>query len=1231
MKTFTLDRIEVPPFGSGQALLQFKILGYSSGSRAYIRCIAGKGFDVQADRLYPFDGYLTLFENGFTFTRLGPQSKGGGERFTVKDGYNYLLKQNRKGYGVYLVVNAGGRKDDQITRCPALFYECDGISKDEQWNRLDNLPFRPSLVIDTRNSLHNYYRTTEQEVEGWRRLEQRLIQHFNSDPSIHNEARLMRMAGFYHQKKGLEPYPIAIQRATDAIYHRSQFEELLPPWDQSRWSEVRERETPEELKRRLEAAKIRREQWFNSQEVFPLEICLSRDDRALISGGTLIGQRNRLGFKLASNLIGTADWLDCAGYRAHGEPRLLFEEYCDRCSPAINHREREQIWKSAQGRNPTPSLSDEALENCIKAWQWHQLPESEKLQRIGSHAEPDPSAYQQYLEWEAEQERINQAISTERKTEIWLDWLKRQIKKIKSPKGFGHCIKEEIKLPKIIHWKEGDPVPTPEDLAGKPLPKFVYQVGQRLKLWTALINAGWNVLDSSFMGSGKSHDAGLLSPDENSQTHIWYLDTNHRNVSTETVANNYFDLPPRHDGIYRDGDGKLKLAKTPDQKASAQIKSNCHLADLFNQLSEKGYDPNQLSFDDRMNVNPICAQCPFHKWKVEGEHDQKIAKCAAERGDGYGYRYERAVALSQRQIRGDIKSLPTPYFKENEVVSHTWDYSQDLLIIEEASQHLEPTLTLTTDWAKLLVQIDDLTDVINSPESDNSLLASLEKFKAAIKPLLTGEVKQNRYGLNHQEILKHLPPPPNNLAKLIAVAQAAITDLNSLIVEPDSVRSPGGKWNQLAKSVRSIFRQQAREQTEKNIDQLPPNALIHLLRAWKGERVAIRLNFDKLSITTPNRRPNEIFNAAKSVVFLDATAPKNLVALKGGLDPDTMIEVAVDCSNPLANLTVYNVNLKGIKTNNWSDGAKHRVKSVLNALRERHGYSPALTLPVDCQDADIPIIGIKRYGKDFSFSGWYFNHNRSSNAFAGEEVLVAVGSPFPNLGAIQDEYLCLNGSLNGFEEFYEQLVTGEIIQLSGRQRCQRYPDLGFTLYLIGTDHDYRYLRQYGAAVIELDAFELCPEAGTETQLTRFQLIQAIKQLTDSNIRKLTQKAVAFVLGCTQQNVSKTLRQMGVSLTQLREYITTRLKNTTAPRESPNRTGCMTDWLYTDPWMRSNLGLDPITDATEAVKVIKDFGWQAFREVLLEVNPPPWAAKVIGVLTSLLVDDEFFVEQPPPTG
>ena len=104
----------------------------------------------------------------------------------------------------------------------------------------------------------------------------------------------------------------------------------------------------------------------------PLYQCLTKDDRDLIDHAVGEGSRDDNGAKLARNLIGTAARLNHLGYRFVGEARQLFDDYCARCCPTLSARDAERIWQSAEKSNPSATLTDEALLNCIKAWRRHQ-------------------------------------------------------------------------------------------------------------------------------------------------------------------------------------------------------------------------------------------------------------------------------------------------------------------------------------------------------------------------------------------------------------------------------------------------------------------------------------------------------------------------------------------------------------------------------------------------------------------------------------------------------------------------------------------------------------------------------------------------------------------------------------------------------------------------------------------------------------------------------------------
>lgn len=100
----------------------------------------------------------------------------------------------------------------------------------------------------------------------------------------------------------------------------------------------------------------------------PLTICLTKSDRALLKYGELEGNRNNVGYKLARNLLGTADLLTRHRIIYHPDPHQLFERYCDRCTPPLDDAEAETIWQSA---SKTPAFASRTLDSIlVSVGQW---------------------------------------------------------------------------------------------------------------------------------------------------------------------------------------------------------------------------------------------------------------------------------------------------------------------------------------------------------------------------------------------------------------------------------------------------------------------------------------------------------------------------------------------------------------------------------------------------------------------------------------------------------------------------------------------------------------------------------------------------------------------------------------------------------------------------------------------------------------------------------------------
>lgn len=66
---------------------------------------------------------------------------------------------------------------------------------------ISKFPLEPSIIVQTKKSLHVYFLIKNGKVEKFRGIQKKLAKHFNGDGSCINESRVMRVPGFYHCKE----------------------------------------------------------------------------------------------------------------------------------------------------------------------------------------------------------------------------------------------------------------------------------------------------------------------------------------------------------------------------------------------------------------------------------------------------------------------------------------------------------------------------------------------------------------------------------------------------------------------------------------------------------------------------------------------------------------------------------------------------------------------------------------------------------------------------------------------------------------------------------------------------------------------------------------------------------------------------------------------------------------------------------------------------------------------
>ena len=155
------------------------------------------------DFLYPFGeehSFQTFCDKGKN-KRIIKQLHG-----TIDQHIDELTELNKKGAGVYFTVNQTnleGRTTKHITKVRAVFCDFDGTPMPDKFD----VP--PHFIINTSpNKYHVYWLVDDMPKETFTLYQQALASKFGSDRAVKDLPRIMRVAGFWHNKK--KPYPVKI-------------------------------------------------------------------------------------------------------------------------------------------------------------------------------------------------------------------------------------------------------------------------------------------------------------------------------------------------------------------------------------------------------------------------------------------------------------------------------------------------------------------------------------------------------------------------------------------------------------------------------------------------------------------------------------------------------------------------------------------------------------------------------------------------------------------------------------------------------------------------------------------------------------------------------------------------------------------------------------------------------------------------------------------------------------
>jgi hypothetical protein len=605
------------------------------------------------------------------------------------------------------------------------------------------------------------------------------------------------------------------------------------------------------------------------------------------------------------------------------------------------------------------------------------------------------------------------------------------------------------------------PLPLPTNRETK-----IYDRSDRLSLWSS----SKYILDTSPTGSGKSYDAGLLTPDMLGVSDIFYITNDPRNVTTSTLKE-WPILEGRHAGLYRNELGELRTRKRKDSLDRYQEKSlraNCARPYTHAALANQNIG---------IESSTICKGCQF------------LELCRSGKGD-YDYLQKRAIALQSKRLIAHPSSLPNPksYDPEN-----GFDYSHTALIFEESELSFNTT-------KKVTVREKDITDTIASlAENDTDLFLRLKPLLIEIKKLLS-EKQSNRYGIDGKTLREKLLGLIPSDIDLIKLKEALTPDLSFL----DPISEMGESIADMPASVRKAFAEKDSNLAEKAENQALKQWIPEFINALQGKGY-LSLNHGILSVSFGDERLQAIINEAAKVIFLSATESIENLEARSGLEID-LISTGGGIPSNIDFLQVIDLGRMGI---NRGEGQKRRSKAIHEHYRTIDpDNTAAIRFQSHCKDE----------GDETSLR--HFVNSQGTNAIAGVPRLIVDGLPCPNLESLRHDYSISTGNDpdgEDFDRYVHNRILSIVKQEIGRVRANLYPDRIFEIAFL-TDYDFSGLIPANQ-LKQIKAHEITPNAESVSERTKRLIGEAANRLWESG-QKITERAISTVTGMARTTINR---------------------------------------------------------------------------------------------------------------
>ncbi|MEK2643888.1 DNA primase family protein [Bdellovibrio sp. BCCA] len=146
---------------------------------------------------------------------------------SIEEAYQSLVAWNRDGFDIFMAVNEcdGDRKNENVKAIRAVFFDNDSENTVEP-------PLAPTFQVKSGRGGHGYFLVNDMQVDEFTKIQSAIAKSLETDPTVKDPARLMRVPGFAHVKDPSNPKPVSIFARTDLVYTTEQIKQAFHVVDQ---------------------------------------------------------------------------------------------------------------------------------------------------------------------------------------------------------------------------------------------------------------------------------------------------------------------------------------------------------------------------------------------------------------------------------------------------------------------------------------------------------------------------------------------------------------------------------------------------------------------------------------------------------------------------------------------------------------------------------------------------------------------------------------------------------------------------------------------------------------------------------------------------------------------------------------------------------------------------------------------------------------------------------------